>query len=73
MATQSTTQSDLAATAVPASSSGLWHSVRRRVARWRDANQIAGELQLLSTRELADLGLSQSDIPAVVNGSYRRD
>jgi len=34
--------------------------------------RIHGELTQMSTRELADLGLSQADIPDVVRGTYRR-
>jgi len=40
--------------------------------RWQEHARIHGELTQMSTRELADLGLSQADIPDVVRGTYRR-
>jgi uncharacterized protein YjiS (DUF1127 family) len=43
-----------------------WRAERRYRARiWR-------ELMSYTDRELADIGLTRSDIPAVVNGTYRR-
>ena len=39
---------------------------RRRIARY------TRELQAYSNRELAELGLDRSDIPAVARGTYRR-
>jgi uncharacterized protein YjiS (DUF1127 family) len=46
-----------------------WHRMvaqRRRVARY------TRELEAYSNRELAELGLHRSDIPAVARGTYRR-
>ena len=46
-----------------------WHRLvaqRRRVARY------TRELEAYSNRELAELGLDRSDIPAVARGTYRR-
>ncbi|UNC13288.1 DUF1127 domain-containing protein [Acidiphilium multivorum] len=47
-----------------------------RVSAWfaerRAAREAYRELQSLSDRELADLGISRADIRAVVNGTYQR-
>jgi len=43
----------------------LWAAYRRR-------GQDRAVLNSLSDRELWDLGLSRSDIPSVIDGSYRR-
>ncbi len=34
--------------------------------------RITGELMQMTTRELADLGLSPADIPDVARGTFRR-
>ncbi len=72
MATRSSTPTQTAVIAA-APFPGVWQAFRHRFARWQDANRIADELHLLSARELADLGLSQSDVTAVIRGTYRRD
>ena len=38
------------------------------VSRWRERNRMWDELSQLDGRELADLGLSRSDIPTIVAG-----
>ena len=46
-----------------------WHRMvaqRRRIARY------TRELEAYSNRELAELGLDRSDIPAVARGTYHR-
>ena len=47
-----------------------------RFAAWREKQayraRIARELRSYSDRELFDLGIQRADIPAVVNGTYRR-
>jgi uncharacterized protein YjiS (DUF1127 family) len=61
----------------------LWSMVTAFVDRtasdfavWRQAQaergRIVRELSSCSDRELADLGFSRSDIPAIANGTYRR-
>jgi uncharacterized protein YjiS (DUF1127 family) len=40
--------------------------------RRRERAQIRNELLRCSDRDLFDLGISRADIPAVVNGTYRR-
>jgi|tagenome__1003787_1003787.scaffolds.fasta_scaffold12322254_1 uncharacterized protein YjiS (DUF1127 family) len=41
--------------------------------RRRERARIARELLSCSNRELFDLGISRGDIPAIINGTYRRD
>ncbi len=49
---------------------------RERFAAWRAKRayraQIARELNTYTDRELCDLGIQRADIPAVINGTYRR-
>jgi uncharacterized protein YjiS (DUF1127 family) len=40
--------------------------------RRRERARIARELFSCSNRELFDLGISSGDIPAIINGTYRR-
>ncbi len=42
--------------------------LRTTLARWRHHRQAERELMSLTDRELADLGVSRCDIPAVVRG-----
>lgn len=41
-------------------------------ARRRATSQAFRELSELNDRELADLGIARADIPAVVNGTFKR-
>jgi uncharacterized protein YjiS (DUF1127 family) len=43
-----------------------------RAARRQRAREL-GELYRLSNRELSDMGLSRSDLPAIAAGRYRRE
>lgn len=45
---------------------GEWNRERLR------RKQIAGELATMSEIELRDLGISQADFPAIIDGSFRR-
>ena len=49
---------------------------RQRFAAWREKRayraRITRELNTYTDRELFDLGIQRADIPAVVNGTYRR-
>lgn len=45
----------------------IWKSV----AQWRNHRRECRELGAFSDRELADLGISRSDIPEVVRGHHR--
>lgn len=45
---------------------------QRARAHREEAFQITQELARYTDRELADLGLCRSEIPAVANGTYRR-
>jgi uncharacterized protein YjiS (DUF1127 family) len=49
-----------------AASFTAWRTERRERAR------IARELATYSDRELFDLGIQSTDIPAIINGTYRR-
>ena len=58
-------------------SPGREPSLQGRLAVWLDRRRtrarIAHELLSCNNRELFDLGISSGDIPAVINGTYRRD
>lgn len=45
---------------------GEWNRERLR------RKAVAGELTAMSEVELRDLGISQSDFPAIIDGSFRR-
>jgi uncharacterized protein YjiS (DUF1127 family) len=50
--------------------------VRRRYSDWparRREVAIARALFYLTDVELRDMGINRSDIPTIINGSYRRD
>jgi len=51
-------------------------SFKARFLAWRERRRerarIARELLSYTDRELYDLGISRADIPAVINGTYRR-
>lgn len=48
---------------------GLW---RRSLGWWVARQRLTATLEQLSDRELQDIGVSRSDIPAIVRGTYRR-
>lgn len=50
---------------------GVLYAVSDRVAKARHAQQIFGELNAMNDHELEDIGITRSDIPAVVAGTYR--
>ena len=52
--------------------SGVFERIEAWRARRRQAARIAFELNCYSERELADLGLTRSDIPLVARGDFRR-
>ncbi len=60
----------------PGSVAGRWTKLSRRIADWRERRrrraQITRELLSYTDRELFDLGITRGDIPAVINGTYRR-
>lgn len=47
-------------------------AVLRRLHQAHQAHRVAAELSRLSDRQLADLGLTRGDIPAVARGDLRR-
>jgi len=49
---------------------GLQNAFRAWRARQREIAQITRELESMNNRELAELGLCRSDIPAVARGEY---
>ncbi len=50
----------------------IMQDLRAAFGRWQERSRIRFELQQMSSRELADLGLNPSDIDDVANGSFRR-
>jgi uncharacterized protein YjiS (DUF1127 family) len=54
----------------------LWAETTLRFSEWRRKRasraRVARELATYTDRELFDLGISRADIPAVINGTYRR-
>ena len=46
-------------------------SIARRINTWRQIRNTAAELNRLSQRALADLGISRFDIPALARQSVR--
>jgi uncharacterized protein YjiS (DUF1127 family) len=61
---------------VPESLAQRWATLVRRIADWRERRrrraQITRELLSYTDRELFDLGITRGDIPAIINGTYRR-
>jgi uncharacterized protein YjiS (DUF1127 family) len=57
-------------------STNSWTEARQRFAAWRQKRasraRVARELASYTERELFDLGISRADIPAVINGTFRR-
>jgi uncharacterized protein YjiS (DUF1127 family) len=53
-----------------------WGDFKRQIHEIREQrryrNRIRNELLAYSDRELADIGLTRADIPAVVGGTFRR-
>lgn len=51
-------------------------SLKSRFLAWRERRRerarVARELLSYTDRELFDLGISRADIPAILNGTYRR-
>jgi len=51
-------------------------TLKARFLAWRERRRerarIARELLSYTDRELFDLGISRADIPAIINGTYRR-
>lgn len=51
----------------------MFASIVRMIRQWRRYNQSLAELSRLGDRELADIGISRSDIPRVAwNAAHRR-
>ena len=42
-----------------------------RVTRWAEQRKVAGELQIMTDRELADLGLRREDIALISKGTFQ--
>jgi len=67
--------------AISGGTAGEWFAnlgarLRRIGAAWAARRQLAREIQVLyqiSDAELRDMGLSRGDLPAIRNGTYRRD
>jgi uncharacterized protein YjiS (DUF1127 family) len=50
----------------------MFASIVRFVSEWRRYNQSVGELNRLGDRELADIGISRSEIPRVAWGAAHK-
>lgn len=54
----------------------LWAETTQRFGEWRAKRasraRVARELATYTDRELFDLGITRADIPAVINGTFRR-
>ncbi|MFL5279426.1 MAG: DUF1127 domain-containing protein [Rhodopila sp.] len=60
--------------------SAVWTQLRTRFSRlaavWADQRKLARDRQILNDfndRQLWDIGISRSDIPAVLSGTFHRD
>jgi uncharacterized protein YjiS (DUF1127 family) len=49
----------------------MFNNFRTRYARWKKFSRTYSELQNLSDRDLADIGISRSDIPRIARESVR--
>ncbi len=50
----------------------MFASIVRLVSEWRHYNQSLSELNRLGDRELADIGISRSDIPRIAWGAAHK-
>jgi uncharacterized protein YjiS (DUF1127 family) len=60
----------------PLSRGGSVHGVRTWLAAfraWREKRAALAELDMMDDRELADIGLTRSDLPRVCNNSFNAD
>jgi uncharacterized protein YjiS (DUF1127 family) len=65
-------EANFRAPALPGKPSGLRAWVAAFVA-WREKRAAINELQMLTDRELADIGLTRADVPRVFNEARNRD
>jgi uncharacterized protein YjiS (DUF1127 family) len=56
-----------------AAAKATWRWLSAPVRAFFERELVLRELSSLSDRDLADVGLSRSDVPAIVRGMYRRD
>ncbi len=73
MATNTYSTAATAQRSAPVFTNTVLGSLRRTMHRWQEQSRIRAELNMMSNRELADLGLVASDINDVAAGRYRRD
>ena len=50
-----------------------WLRLPKWLRAWREREALRAELQQLSPRTLADLGISRADFPAIIAGTFNRD
>ena len=55
----------------PSTRVGLLAAFRNRLDSWLQRAAVRAELQGLDSRTLADIGISRSDFPSIVAGTYR--
>ncbi len=51
----------------------LGHGLLARFAAWRRRQQELKEIACITEHELADIGLTRSDLPAIAAGEFQRD
>ena len=51
---------------------GVFGAIGQRVRAYFERQRVLGELNSLSDRELADIGLARSELPRVVSASFTR-
>ena len=49
------------------------YSIFNAIRKWHNRSRISYELSSMSDRQLADIGISRSDIDAVVHGRFVRN
>jgi uncharacterized protein YjiS (DUF1127 family) len=49
----------------------MFSTLKNRYSRWQRYNRTVTELESLSNRDLADLGISRSDIPRLAREAVR--
>ena len=50
-----------------------WLKLPEWLRAWRERETLRAELQQLSPRDLADLGISRADFPAIIAGTFTKD
>ncbi len=65
-------EANFRAPAVPSKPSGF-RGLFAAFRAWRERQVALNELEMMSDRELADIGLNRADVPRVFDDAYNRD